>query len=255
MRRLLLPLLALLLGGCLETKETIRLFHDGTGKLLQVTTLDLEQQDDLVKAFLALYGKKSVEGERTLADPTAPSWLRSLARRTPGYDINLLEAEEEDGRRRMTLSGTFGELRAAARAGAFPGTAVSLERKGSKAWRLTFRQGWGLVGDVSRNEVGGRPVAKLIEHLAKGFAGWSLQRAVVFPARVLETNGELDEDGVTVKWRLTLDDLTGQAEVEHWARFEEREGLELRPFQVGPRPRLLLRRLVGRPPRSASRAK
>lgn len=248
MRRLVLLLLALLCAGCYETKETIRLAADGTGRVLQVTRLDPATQDAALRAFLALYGKVFPDGESPVADPTGERWVRHLASRTSGYAVTLLETRVEDGRRRTTTSGRFDGLRAAAKAGVFPGAAVRLERKGARGWRLSFRHGWGLVGDRSRREIGGRKVDVLAAKVVPALAGWSIERAVVFPSRVLETNGDLDVDGVTVRWRLTIEDLAARSEVEQWALFEERDDLELKPFRVGPDPKTLVRRLLGRPP-------
>lgn len=252
MRGWLLGLLPLLLAGCLETKETIRLAPDGSGRVLQVTRVDLAKQEASLRAWLALYGKDLGEGEPPGADPLAEAWFRHGARRAPGYRLTLLETRTEKGVRRTTVSGRFGTLRAAAEAGLFPGAAMRLERKGSGGWRLGFRHGWGLVGDTSRGELAGRKVSALVARLAEAFDGWSLDRVVVFPSRVLETNGTVDADGVTVRWRLTIRDLFGASEIEQWARFEDRDDLKLVPFRVAPDPEALVRRLLGRPPKAHS---
>ena len=71
---------------------------------------------------------------------------------------------------------------------------------------------------------------------------------MVFPTKVIDTNGELATDGVTVKWRFDLADLLGKPLRTSWATFEASDELVLESCRVDPDPVRLLERLLEAPP-------
>jgi len=247
------------LAGCLRTRESVHLALDGSGRIEQVILVDEEARAALVRALADLYEIPEERRGRLYCDPLDAAWIRARATGGKGYRVPLLEVTEpEEGvsrpERRTKVHGVFTTLADAARGGAFLGAGFRLERlerlEGTevRAWRFELRDGWGWIGDDDRDELGGVALAKVRERLVPLLEGGSLERTVVFPTKVVETNGELAEDGMTVRWRLALADLLGKPILEFWPTFEASDDLVLESCRVDPDATRLLERLLEAPP-------
>lgn len=252
--RLAALLLALMtLTGCLEQRETLHLFADGSGRYDRVTLEDPTARAALREALATLYALPPETAEAVHLLPLDPAAIRATASATGGYEIGLLETSEEEGRRRTVLQASFPALAVAARGGALLGADVRLARRRATAerdvaWRLEIREGWGRIGNRDRAELGGRSLDTVREHLRSHLADTRIERTLVLPTRVLATNGELGPDGVTVRWVFALTELLDEEERTHWVLFAHRDDLSLSPQREAWPARRVVRALIAAPP-------
>lgn len=250
LRSVLCPLLAaFVLGGCLESKQTVRLETDGRGRIEQTFVVDRTARDLLLRRMAALHGAQGESGELPFADPFAPRWLRARAEGFDDYVIERVERPDEDDARITTyVKATFGSLEAAARAGAFFPAAVTLEPAGREAWRLVFRDPWEPAARDTHGELAGRPYAEVLDAFREALGGFGIERTIVLPTKVLETNGHLDEDGRTVTWRVDLERLEARKDLALVITFATTPELKLQRFRYHPDPEALMTRALEPPP-------
>jgi len=242
-------LLALLvLGGCLETRESVVLRADGTGRIEQTFTLDANARDELLRLLAQIYGAEGETARLPFADPFSPEWVRAAARDVEGFVLDAVERTVEGDRLTTRVEASFETLRAAAHAGAFFTASVALEPEGREAWKLTVTDAWAAALRDEGGELGGRDARTLLEALRGPLAGLTLERRIVLPTKVLETNGRLDPDGRTVTWSVSFDDLGAGRGLGLEILFAPAEGLELNRFIWRPDPDALLVRALEAPP-------
>ncbi len=246
--------LLLLLGACSETTETVRLLPDGKGTVQLVTGMDTAGRTALADAVGELYDIPAEQRDRLRLDPFDPAWIRFDAAATPGLSLTRIETTVAEGHRRTVVEGRFDGLAAAVEGGLLLGAGLRLEQEPptetrAASWRLEIREGWGWIGNEDREEIGGRPLGDVRARLAPRLEGAWVERTIRFPSRVLATDGERADDGVTVRWRYALGALLAESRRRSWARFEDRDGLQLAGVRVEPDPIRLVRRLLLAPPK------
>ncbi len=85
-------------------------------------------------------------------------------------------------------------------------------------------------GDAPRGPGGGMG-AMMSPLFDKYMTGLEFTRRLKLPGTIVETNGTKSEDGTTVSWKLTYDDIKG-GKVEPQSVTFKGEGLDLKPFTV-----------------------
>jgi hypothetical protein len=243
-RPLALLVLALALGGCLEAEETVTFHADGTGALRQRFTTHVAAREALLEGVFALAGAAS---PAPFADPVGPRWLEAVAARTPGYTLRGLTVEDGAGARTVLAEAAFDDLEAAARAGAFLADSVRLDDLGVRGWRLQLEAGWGRWLRAHDGRIGARPAQEVLDRLASALERWSVRRTFVFPSAVLETDGDLGEDGRTVRWRIDPRSLRTGGGLTLTVVFERGDGLALTPFRWEPDDDEVVRRFLEAP--------
>ena len=102
---------ALVLGGCLESQETVRLAKDGNGRFVQKVTMDAKARDELLRRLARLHGAEQDPEILPYADPFSPAWIRARAEESEGYVLEKVErVEDEDGRLTTQVVARFDQL-------------------------------------------------------------------------------------------------------------------------------------------------
>ena len=199
MRPFVLALSVLILGGCVEYRESLVLEHDGSGTVVMAIG---------VKEVLLRAAEVAESGTYD------PASALSALRAQPGLQIVESRAETREGTRWLHLVLTFESLAAL----------NGIDR---------IEQYRGLFGNVvlSENAAGQRVLtrtihARLPEKIGKSFlpsliapmfSSYSWSYEVRFPSRVAESNGEAatDPEGgeKVVRWRFNLGDLVSEPRV------------------------------------------
>lgn len=251
-RLALVPMLALLLTGCLYSEEEFVLKANGSGTIRQSYTVDLKARLELAQMAAVLYGGSLDPKDIPFANPVAPKWIEALARRTPGYTIKKATESETKAKRATLVEASFENLEAAAQGGAFFTSSIALEAQGEDTWKLTFRDAWKAASGRTPEELGGQNIKALLKTFEGQLKGLAFKRTITVPTKVVSTNGDLDDRGFTVTWNVDYVSLLEGKDLVLTITFRNEEGLDLKPFRHKPEPSALLVRCLESPPGVAS---
>mgnify|MGYP001826743862 CR=1 FL=1 len=252
MRTLVLATLALLLSGCLRSEEEFVLKADGSGTLRQAYSVDLKARLELAQMAAVLYGGSLDPKDLPFANPVAPEWLEALAERTPGYRIQKAKQTETKAKRTTVVEAAFDDLEAAADAGAFFTSAVTLEAQGEDAWKLTLRDAWKDASGRTPRDLGGQNVKALLKTFEAQLGGLVFERTITVPTQVIATNGDLDDLGTKVTWKVDYVRLLEGNDLVLTITFRNTDDLDLKPFRHEPRMKALMVRCLEAPPGAVS---
>jgi hypothetical protein len=242
-----------LLGGCHEQATTVELGLDGKGTFTQTVTLHVRERDALLRRLAVLHGAEEPPEVLPFADPFHPRWVRTRARGVRGVALRRVVRDRTDDGPSTQVEATFTSLEAAARADLFHPAGVRLERLvpeggGDPTWRLTLTDPWADPASKEDGTLGGRPFAKVLETARPSLGALELVRVLRLPTRVLDTTGELGEDGRTVTWRVTAADLEARKNLRLVVVFEGAAGMQLATFRHRPDPEAVMKRALEAPP-------
>lgn len=237
-RRQALPvlpmLLALALGGCVESSETVVVDAEGAGTVEVAHAFRPAVLADVlgrVREALAPYlppappappvppvqpgAAPAATAVAQGVEPLHPDWLRAAAAagrtpgagEAPGLRWARLALDASDPARHVTQgTAAFASLEALARGGALLGAHVSLERLPRKeGWRLTLREPWTPSGPGARDAFGGFLPGELAPALGPLLGALRHRLSLTLPVPVRRTNGALQPDGRTVVWEAAAD--------------------------------------------------
>ena len=199
MHALVLPLLVLVLGGCVEYRESLVLERDESGTVVMAVGVN---EALLRAADIAETGMRDLE--------SVPEALRAL----DGLQVIESRTETQDGTRWLHVVLAFESLAAL--------DAINrIERYGGLFGRMTLTEspaGQRVLTRTIRADLhpgaGESLLASLVAPMLGRYA-WSYEMR--FPARVLASNGETElaeRDATIVRWRFSLRDLvTGPQEM------------------------------------------
>ena len=198
MRRFVLTLVVLMLGGCIEYRESIVLERDESGTLVMAIGV----KEALLRA-----------AEVAEAERYDPASAVGALRARQGLQVIESRTEILDGTRWLHLTLTFESLAALngidlieQYRGLFGNLALTENADGRQAFTRTIHVR--LPEKVSESF--------LPSFIAPMFAGYPWSYEVRFPARVLESNGEAagaEGDAKVVRWRFNLGDLVAEPRV------------------------------------------
>jgi hypothetical protein len=246
-RRSLLPALGLLLAlalvpGCLEADSKTVLAKDGSGTYEQVSTLHMEKAAAYQKMLLAKARSIGIPDDETEENPfaalDAPALAKELGGRRGISDATGATTEDADKKTRTyTLKLKFKSLLDLYEAGTIEDTTVSLVRlEEEKAWKLTIAH----LFDGNDNDPPAGPaldqLLKVRRTLLQSVKAWwdmiAIRRTLTLPSKVMASNGRIAEDGKTVTWALSFQDLADPRKLRQEVTFADAEGLELEPFTL-----------------------
>ncbi len=248
----LLPLLAFLLAGCIESEEAFVLKANGSGTVRQSYAVDLRARLELAQMAAVLYGGSLDPKDLPYANPVAPEWIEALADRTAGYTVKKAEQTETKDKRTSIVEASFANLEAAAAAGAFFTSSIELERQDEETWKLTLRDAWKAASGRTPEELGGQNIGALLKGFEGQLKGLAFRRTITVPTKVIATNGDLDERGFTVNWKVDFLNLLEGKDLVLTITFRHEEGLDLKPFRHKPQPQALMVRCLEAPPGATS---
>ncbi|MDA1195898.1 MAG: hypothetical protein O2894_12030 [Planctomycetota bacterium] len=227
-------------AGCVEVESETRLGANGAGHFVETVTVDLEKLAAVRRQLRAKTATLGEDEDALLLDPFGvldPKRRLSELEATPGFTrVARRTREAPQGKARYEFSGQFDSLDALFRGGFVDDMEASLHRvRQGTAWRLHARS---LYDDDELDLPAQRAVLGVRRLLVQPFRsaaeGLVVERRIVFPTRVLETNGVLAADGRTVTWRVNLDGLIDPTALRQTVVFAHDESLSLTPF--GERP-------------------
>lgn len=244
---------ALLLSGCFEAKDEIVVGADGSGTIKGSVRVELAKQKQAMLLLGMRFGRKVPLDEKGHPpSPVAPARIRAAAKRTEGLKVVRAEESTKDGIRTTRAELRFQTLEAAARAGAFHTSIVTLKQeerpagegkdKSQMLWRLTFKDG--PTGHPELGKFDPRALARLLEPQL-GTA--KFERVLRLPTRVVETNGTVSKDRRVVRWSRDYSQVMKEGEVVLTVLFESAEGLKLEAFHHSPSLGEILRRSIELP--------
>lgn len=240
--RLASLLLPLAVCGCLEVKDQVKIAADGSGTIRQSFAVDVAKADELVQLLKEILSTPDVP----TPDPIAPAWIRKAAEGVEGYTLEKVDVQTTEKEKRTTVEGKFTSLEAAAKAGAFFSSRVTLEKTEAGPWKLTLHDG--PPKGSSGGAPGGMDFATILTMVEDQVKGLSLTRTFTLPSKVLETNGTKSEDGLSVSATVDYKKLSEGKDIELTIVFEAAEGLKLTPFKFSPSMDMIMRRAMEAPP-------
>ena len=198
MHRLALALTVLLLGGCVEYRESLVLERDESGTLVMAIGVE----DALLRAAEVV--------ESATYDPA--SAISALGEQN-GLQVIENRSETRDGMRWLHVTLTFDSLaalngidRIEQYRGLFGEVVLTENAAGQRVLTRTVR-----------TKIRDNPVESFLPSLiAPMLAGYPWSYEVRFPARVVESNGKTVAragDAKVVRWRFTLGDLVAEPRV------------------------------------------
>ena len=236
------------MGGCLDSKETIRVEKDGSGRFVQRVSIDPRARDELLRRLARLHGAEQDREDLPFADPFSPAWIRARAERAPGYVLEKVERSVgEDGRLTTQVVARFEQLAEAARGGAFFTASVRLDRAGKRRWRLVVSDAWAAPLLDPEGELSGRPARALVEAIREPLAGYRVERTFVLPGTVVETNGTRGEDGRSVSFVVDLAQIVAAGKLVLEVVFEVEEDASFLGVNHTPDPEDLMVRALEAP--------
>jgi hypothetical protein len=260
MRRLplafLLALLVLPLSGCVESTDTVTLKKDGSGTVVSVYETDLAKYRELqmTLAALGLANAEQVEKakDEELFNMEHPAWARTFAAKAKGYTITKASQTIKDKKRSTTIEGAFTSLEEAARGGAFAVFNVELseveksETVPNGAWKFVISTP--LAGNA--DATGGMDMQQLLPSFEAQLNTLKTSFVLNLPSKILETNGKKEENGTSVSWTYTFDDLMDtEADATMTVVFEAGEDVQLKAFKYETDVNALLQRASQMPPK------
>lgn len=271
---LLIPVLILpLLAGCLEADEKVTLKADGSGTIRGTYVADMPKFKELIDMakMLAPQQPGAPELGEALPNPFHRSWFERSAKGVKGLAITGGATNEKDGKRTTTIEARFTSLEAAAKGGAFFASSITLaayEPKDAKkdaakppvttgdggegddggegaerpkAWKLTLEEAY-------LQTMGGFEPQQILPAFEQQLSGATISRSFTLPGKVIETNGKLGEDGRSVRWTVTYDDIIEGKDLSMVVVFENADGMNLKAFSYAPDVFTLMPRFTDAPP-------
>ena len=259
---LLLALLVLPFPGCVESTDTVTLQKDGSGTVRSVYETDLEKYRDLLMT-LASFGMGNAEqlqkaSDEELYNMEHPAWARKFAEKAKGYEVTKGVQTIKDKKRSTVIEGKFSSLEEAARGGAFAVFNVELsaveksEKVPGGAWKFVISTP--LAGDAEAT--GGIDMKQMLPMFEMQLSALKTAFELKLPSKILETNGKKGEDGSSVSWTYTFDDLMDtEADATMTVVFEAAEDVKLKAFKYEADVNALMERAQQMPPKDAAAKK
>ena len=259
---LLLVSLALPFPGCVESTDTVTVKKDGSGTVKSVYETDLVQYRDLLMT-LASIGMGNAEQLQKATDEELynmehPGWARKFAKNAKGYEITKGTQTIKDKKRSTVIEGKFTSLEEAAKGGAFAVFSVELsqveksEKVPSGGWKFVIFTP--LAGNAEAT--GGIDMKQMLPMFETQLSALKTAFELKFPTKVLDTNGKRGEDGTSVSWTYTFDDLMDtDVDAKMEVVFEAADDLKLKPFKYEADVQALLERAQQMPPKDEDASK
>jgi hypothetical protein len=226
------------LVGCIKASDDVTVTEDGSGTFSEVVTLDLSKLKGMEDMFKGM-------GDPAMGDkPTTPEKkedplekLKKEWEKIPGLELVKSSAEEKDGKYTMTIDAKFKTLEAYA-LGSQIEYSASLKKNDDGSYTLRFFDAdekpaaEAGMGDAAMGEDPGAAMAAAMMPMLEPFLkDIEMNRKLELPGKVLETNGKKGDDGSSVSWKVTFDDVKAGKTPEQTVTFKG-DGLDLKPFSV-----------------------
>jgi hypothetical protein len=217
---------ALLLAGCVKSKDTFAVKPDGSGTAKLVATLDLTMVNQLKEMLGGMGGDT---GEMDVDKEMNPDEVR---RRLEGKEgIKIVSVTTVEDKEKNTLTHTleleFASLELLFKSGAVKEMNVTLEKDAEGNYTLTRALG----GDQIPQDAEGLEQLQAMMMMFEPFMGkLEVSSTLTFPGAILETNGTKEGEN-QVTWSLTFKDIGKADKMRQVVKFSG-QGVTMKPFAV-----------------------
>jgi|GEM_PF-1986122 len=272
---LVAALAALALPGCMQNETTTTLLADGSGTASETIVVDVEKTKQLfetAKMFGGMQGggegggglPADLDVEKFLEGSYSKEALEAQLKEIPGVEVKSVTSEMKDGKRVAKRAFAFASFDALG-AAAFQTTTAELKKNADGSWTLEM-DALGAMrpmlsmggGDAAGGGgFGGFDPQAMMGMVAEMVGDFRVKRAFTFPGTVVETNGTKAEDGKTVSWAFSIEDLKTasgdpkSAPGKMTVTFKG-ENLTLKPFKYAPSMGDLTKRMQPPAPKPAA---
>lgn len=252
---LLATFAALALPGCMQNETSTTLLADGSGTASDTVIVDIERTKQLFETAKMFGGMQQGGGgpgglpadfdvEKMLDATYGKAALEAQLKETPGVEVKSVTSELKDGKRIAKREFAFSGFDALG-AAAFQTMTAELKKNDDGSWTLemdalgAMRPLLSMGGDASGGGGMGFDPQAMMGMVAEMVGDFRVKRTFTLPGTIVETNGKQAEDGKTVSWSFSIEDLktaTGDpknAPGKMSVKFKG-EGLTLKPFKYAP---------------------
>ena len=249
-------LAALALPGCMQNESKTTLLADGSGTTSETVTIDVAKTKQLietVKMLGAMQGGSGAGGipadldvEKWLAATYGKEALETQLKEVPGVEVKSVTSDVKDGKRLATRDFAFASFDVLG-AAAFQTTTAELKKLDDGAFSLemdalgALRPVLAMIGGdaAGGGGFGGFDPQTLMAMVVEAVGDFRVKRTFTLPGAVVETNGTKAEDGRTVTWSFSIEDIkTAGADPKNapgkmTVKFKG-DGVTLKPFKYAP---------------------
>lgn len=248
-------LAALALPGCMQNETSTTLLADGSGTASDTVIVDIDRTKQLIETAKMFGGMQQGGGgpgglpadfdvEKMLDATYGKAALEAQLKETPGVEVKSVSSELKDGKRIAKREFAFSGFDALG-AAAFQTMTAELKKNDDGSWSLemdalgAMRPLLSMGGDASGGGGMGFDPQAMMGMVAEMVGDFRVKRTFTLPGTIVETNGKQAEDGKTVSWSFSIEDLktaTGDpknAPGKMSVKFKG-EGLTLKPFKYAP---------------------
>ncbi|MCC7138615.1 MAG: hypothetical protein IT460_09345 [Planctomycetes bacterium] len=257
-RALVAVALAVLGTACMQNETKTTILADGSGTCTDTITIDIEKTRQLLETA-KMFGVGGPGGpggpgapqlpddldvEKMLEGSFGEATLKAELAATPGVSVKSVSSEVKNGKRVAKREFAFSGFDALGRA-AFRTMTAELRKNDDGSWTLDMdamgpmRGMLGGGANGAQGGFGGFDAGAMMGMMADLLGDFGSKATFTFPGTVTETNGTKGEDGKSVTWSFSVEDLKKassdptKAPGRMTATFKG-EGLMLKPFKYSP---------------------
>lgn len=248
---------AIALPGCMQNETSTTLLADGSGTASDTVIVDIDRTKQLIETAKMFGGMQGGGGgapgglpadfdvEKMLDATYGKAALETQLKETPGVEVKSVTSELKDGKRVAKREFAFSGFDALG-AAAFQTMTAELKKNDDGSFTLEM-DALGAMrpllsmggGDAAGGGGMGFDPQAMMGMVAEMVGDFRVKRSFTLPGAIVETNGKQSEDGKTVSWSFSIDDLktaTGDpknAPGKMSVKFKG-DGLTLKPFKYAP---------------------
>lgn len=264
---------ALLGAACMQNDTKTTILADGSGTCSDTITVDIERTRQILETA-KMFGMggpggpggpqlpEDMDVEKMLEGAFGEASLKAELTATPGVAVKSVTSEVKDGKRVAKREFAFSDFGALGRA-VFRTMTAELRKNEDGSYTLDMDAmgparamlGGGAAGGPGGGAggFGGFDPAAMMGMVAELLGDFGSKVAFTLPGAVVETNGTKGEDGKTVTWSFSVEDLKKasadptKAPGKMSVTFKG-EGLMLKPFKYAPSMGDLMKATAPKPP-------
>lgn len=258
------------LPGCMQNESKVTLLADGSGTVKDGTVVDLEKTKGLMEMARMFGGgqgggggpgiPENLDVEQMIEASYSKEALTAQLEGVEGVEVKEVKSEAKDGKRLASREFAFSDFHALG-AAVFQAMTAELKKNEDGSFTLemdalgAMRPMLSMGGGEAGGAGGGGfafDAGAMIGMFSEVIGDFRSQQTFVLPGAVLETNGTKGEDGKSVTWKFSIDDLKKMtsdgkdAPGRMTVRFKG-ENLTLKPFKYAPDMAAMTRRLSAPP--------
>ncbi len=230
---------SLALAGCIKQSDDVTVTADGSGTYSETIVLDLAAMKGLEEALGGGPGAgKDAPGMGDVTTgPANDDPLEKLKKEwkgIEGLEVTKATSEQKDGKTTVVVEAKFKTLEAYARATGMELNA-DLKENDDGSWTLRFssnaKQGEGAAAPGGKDDAAemAKAMMPMLEPFMKDL---EVTRKLTLPGTIVSTDGTKSEDGTSVTWKVTWEDLKKGGDFPAQTVTFKGDDLDLKPFSV-----------------------